>query len=322
MRGIKIHKMSVAKDYEYMLKAYSEAGGKPEILKNSSVAHIVIHKNKILGRNLVRGLQITPTETDKGVKIELMVEEGMRIDFPVHLCFGILPEEGRQEIEMNVKVEDDAHIKLLAHCVFPNAVKIIHSMNAEIKIGENAYYEYKEVHYHGLKGGIEVIPRAKISLGNRSRFITDFSLLKGRVGVFDMDYEAFAGDFSFVEMTAKIYGFGNDKIRLREAGRLVGKNSRSLIKSRIVVKDDAISEIISEITAGGENSWGHVDCVEIVQGNSKAKAIPIVDVLNESAKVTHEASIGRIDKKQVETLMARGLEEEKAIDMVVSGILR
>lgn len=314
--------MIMAKDYEYMLKAYSEAGGKPEVFENSSVAHIVVHQNKIYGMHLVKGLQIIPVETDKGVNIDLVVEEGAKIDFPVHLCFGILPEEGRQEIEMNVKVGDDAHIKLLAHCVFPNAAKIVHGMNAEIKIGENASYEYNEVHYHGLKGGIEVIPRAKVSMGNRSRFITNFSLLKGRVGVFNLDYEASAGDLSFVEMTAKIYGFGNDKIRIREVGRLLGKNSRSLIKSRIVVKDDAISEIISEITAGGENSWGHVDCVEIVQGNAKAKAIPIVDVLNESAKVTHEASIGRIDKKQVETLMARGLEEEKAIDMVVGGILR
>lgn len=314
--------MIMAKDYEYMLKAYSEAGGKPEVFENSSVAHIVVHQNKIYGMHLVKGLQIIPVETDKGVNIDLVVKEGAKIDFPVHLCFGILPEEGRQEIEMNVKVGDDAHIKLLAHCVFPNAAKIVHGMNAEIKIGENASYEYNEVHYHGLKGGIEVIPRAKVSMGNRSRFITNFSLLKGRVGVFNLDYEASAGDLSFVEMTAKIYGFGNDKIRIREVGRLLGKNSKSLIKSRIVVKDDAISEVISEITAGGENSWGHVDCVEIVQGNAKAKAIPIVDVLNESAKVTHEASIGRIDKKQVETLMARGLEEEKAIDMVVGGILR
>ncbi len=314
--------MSVAKDYEYMLKAYSEAGGKPEVFKDSSIAHIVVHQNKIYGMHLVKGIQITPIETDKGVKIELLVERGSKIDFPVHLCFGILPEEGRQEIEMNVKVEDGAQIKLLAHCVFPNAVKIVHSMNAEIKIGEDAYYEYNEVHYHGLKGGVEVIPRAKVSLGNKSRFITNFSLLKGRVGAFDMDYEAFAGDFSLVEMTAKIYGFGNDKIRIREVGRLLGRSSKSLIKSRVAIKDDAVSEVISEITAEGENSWGHVDCVEIVQGNAKAKAIPIVDVLNESAKVTHEASIGRVDKKQVETLMARGLEEEKAIDMVVSGMLR
>lgn len=236
--------MIMAKDYEYMLKAYSEAGGKPEVFENSSVAHIVVHQNKIYGMHLVKGLQIIPVETDKGVNIDLVVEEGAKIDFPVHLCFGILPEEGRQEIEMNVKVGDDAHIKLLAHCVFPNAAKIVHGMNAEIKIGENASYEYNEVHYHGLKGGIEVIPRAKVSMGNRSRFITNFSLLKGRVGVFNLDYEASAGDLSFVEMTAKIYGFGNDKIRIREVGRLLGKNSKSLIKSRIVVKDDAISEVI------------------------------------------------------------------------------
>ncbi len=314
--------MRVEKDYEYMLKAYSEAGGKPEIFQDSSIAHIIVHKNKILGKHLIKGLKVTPVETDKGVKIELVVEEGNTIAFPVHLCFGILPEEGRQEIEMNVKVEDGSQIKVLAHCVFPNAIKIVHSMNAEIEIGENSYYEYNEVHYHGLKGGIEVIPKAKVKIGKRSRFITNFSLLKGRVGLFDMDYEAFADDSSFAEMTAKIYGFGNDRIRLREVGRLMGRNSRALIKSRIAVKEDAISEVISEITAEGEDSWGHVDCVEIVQGNAKAKAIPIVNVFNESAKVTHEASIGRVDKKQVETLMARGLKEEKAIDMVVSGMLR
>ncbi|MCM8778173.1 MAG: SufD family Fe-S cluster assembly protein [Candidatus Omnitrophica bacterium] len=40
-----------------------------------------------------------------------------------------------------------------------------------------------------------------------------------------------------------------------------------------------------------------MDCVEIIQGNVQAKAIPIVNVTNEFAKVTHEAAIGRIDKK-------------------------
>lgn len=65
-----------------------------------------------------------------------------------------------------------------------------------------------------------------------------------------------------------------------------------------------------------------MDCAEIIQGNVQAKAIPIVNVTNEFAKVTHEAAIGRIDKKQVETLMSRGLEEEEAIDIVVSGMLK
>jgi len=52
-----------------------------------------------------------------------------------------------------------------------------------------------------------------------------------------------------------------------------------------------------------------------------AKAIPVVYVTNKQAKVTHEAAIGSIDKKQLETLMARGLNEEEAVDVIVKGIL-
>ncbi len=40
------------------------------------------------------------------------------------------------------------------------------------------------------------------------------------------------------------------------------------------------------------------------------------------AKVTHEAAIGSVDKKQLETLMAHGLSPEEAVDLIVRGILR
>ncbi|MCM8795930.1 MAG: SufD family Fe-S cluster assembly protein [Candidatus Omnitrophica bacterium] len=195
-------------------------------------------------------------------------------------------------------------------------------MQAEIEVDDNAYYEYNEVHFHGEDGGIEVIPKARIKLGRNSHLITNFFLLKGRVGVFDLDYESEVLENSSLDMTAKIYGYGDDKIKIREAGRLIGKSSRGLIKSRIAVKDNAVSEIINELTASAPQARGHVDCVEIIQGNAQAKAIPIVNVTHEFAKITHEAAIGRIDKKQVETLMSRGLEEEKAIDIVVGGMLK
>ena len=50
--------------------------------------------------------------------------------------------------------------------------------------------------------------------------------------------------------------------------------------------------------------------------------IPRCNIRDERAKVTHEAAIGSIDKKQLETLMARGLDENEAIDVIVKGILR
>ena len=40
------------------------------------------------------------------------------------------------------------------------------------------------------------------------------------------------------------------------------------------------------------------------------------------AKVTHEAAIGSVDKKQLETLMAHGLTPEEAVDVIVKGIMK
>jgi hypothetical protein len=62
--------------------------------------------------------------------------------------------------------------------------------------------------------------------------------------------------------------------------------------------------------------------MEIVKDRAVAKAIPIVQVNNPGAKVTHEAAIGSVDKRQMETLMAHGLSPEEAVDIIVKGILR
>jgi|GEM_PF-1926473 uncharacterized protein len=42
---------------------------------------------------------------------------------------------------------------------------------------------------------------------------------------------------------------------------------------------------------------------------------------NGVAKVTHGAAIGRVDQRQLETLMARGLSPKEAVDVIVRGIL-
>ncbi len=309
-------------DYEYMLRAYEQAGGETSIFKDSRIAHLVVHKNKVIGKHLVPGLFLEPEETPSGVDIRLRVEEGRKIEHPVHLCFGILPKEGVQIINIKARIEDGAQIRLLAHCVFPNAIKVVHQMEAEIELGDNALYEYNEVHFHGDEGGIEVVPRAKVKVGKNSSFQTNFSLLKGRVGVFDLDYEVRVDENSSLAMMTKIYGYGDDRIKIREAGWLEGKSSRGLIKSRIAVKDKAISEIVNELTASAPEARGHVDCLEVIQGMAQAKAVPIVNVNHELAQVTHEAAIGRVDKKQIQTLMARGLKEEEAIDLIISGMLK
>ena len=255
-------------DYHMMLKAYQEAGGVPDIFKDSKVAHLVVHKNKLLGSHLVEGLILDTKEIDSGVNIDLSVKEGVRIAYPVHLCFGVLPKEGRQEIKINALIKKRAEIAILAHCVFPNAVKVQHIMEANFVLEDKAVLHYDEFHYHGLRGGTEVIPRAKIKVGKGARLATNFSLIKGRAGKLNIDYQAEVDENAVLEMVIRAYGYGEDEIRVKERGKLLGEGARGLIKSRIAVRERAQSEVISELEASAPNTRGHVDCNEIVQGEA------------------------------------------------------
>jgi hypothetical protein len=314
---------SIEKEYQGLVDAYEKAGGDRSALLSKEVAKLVIHENKVLGVDGVSGIQIETKETETGVNIYFLIEEGAKIQHPVHLCFGILPQEGLQEIILKVNAQDNSEISLIAHCIFPNAVKVIHKMDADIVIGNNAKFDYKETHYHGEFGGIEVIPKAKITLGEGAQYENTFSLIQGSVGTLDFDFEIFSGARSIAELIAKVYGKKDDVIKIAEKVHLNGNGARSLIKTRIVLRDRARAEVIGETYGNAPYARGHVDCIELVNGEQAvAKAIPIVSVTNEKAKVTHEAAIGSIDKRQVETLMARGLDENEAVDVIVKGILR
>ena len=49
--------------------------------------------------------------------------------------------------------------------------------------------------------------------------------------------------------------------------------------------------------------------------------MPVVEVSHPLAHVTHEAAIGSVDSRQLQTLMARGLTEDKATDLIIEGLL-
>jgi Fe-S cluster assembly scaffold protein SufB len=314
---------ALEKEYKGMIDAYEKAGGDKNVLKSKDTAKLVVHKNRVLSDDSVQGLKIETRETRSGVDVHLIVEEGAKIPRPVHLCFGVLPKEGLQEIIMKVTAQDNSEVSVIAHCLFPNAVKVIHKMDAEIEIGCNAKFDYKETHYHGEGGGVEVIPKAKVRVKKCGVWQSTFALSQGLVGRLDYDFEVFCEERAVAELVVKAYGKGSDDIKVWEKIHLDGTGARGLAKSRIVLSDRARAEVRGETYGNAPYARGHVDCMELVNGTEVvAKAIPIVSVTNDKAKVTHEAAIGSIDRKQVETLMARGLDESEAVDVIVRGILR
>lgn len=211
---------------------------------------------------------------------------------------------------------------MLAHCLFPHAEFARHVMDAQIELGERAVLRYVEGHYHGWLGGIEVRPRSTVRIGPQSRFFSDFSITTGRVGRLALSQRVEADEGAVAEITARLHGRETDVIRLEDELVLAGRAARGLIKMRVALQDEARAEVVGIARGQAEGTRGHMDCLEIVRDRAVARAEPIVEVSHPLAKVTHEAAVGTVDQRQLETLMARGLSPDEVVEVIVTGMLR
>jgi Fe-S cluster assembly scaffold protein SufB len=311
-----------AREFEAMLKAYEQAGGKPDILQTPKVASAVIHANRVLAVNQTEGIAIETEELEHGIRARITVAPDTKVDYPVHLCFGMVAEEGLQEIFPEFEIGAGAEVGFLAHCTFPNAVELKHVMDARIHVGPGATMRYSESHYHGPHGGIEVLPTTHAQVDEGGRLETEFNLVHGRVGRLKIEFEVDVAALGVVEMVAKAYGSDDDEIRVNEVVRLNGQGARGLTKTRAAVRDQALSEVYTTAEGNAPDAVGHMDCTEIVRGEATARNVPVVVVRNDRARVTHEAAIGSVSKKELETLMARGLGEDDAVDIIIRGMLK
>lgn len=312
-----------SEEFKLIAEAYEKSGGTSDLLQSRQHGVMVVSGNVLLGKNEVQGLIIDGESMIDGVKASIVVKKGTILQNPVHLCFGVIPAEGTQRILADFTIEEGASASFIAHCTFPNALEVTHIMEGKVAVGKGAFMEYSETHYHGIKGGVRVLPTMKINIAESGSYISTFKLVKGAAGLVRIDYAAHLAESSIAELYAKIFGKGTDDIRVKESVYLDGERSRGLAKSRIVVSEQAKAEVLGEMFGSGKSSRGHVDCIEIIQGNgAKASAVPKLNVVEETAKLTHEAAIGNIDRRQMETLMARGLSEIEATDLIVSGILK
>lgn len=304
-----------------LLQVLDAQGGDRAILSDTRIAHMMASGHTLLSQRQVPGLDLVATETPDGITARIRLARDVRLEHPLHLCFGVLPAVGRQHIDMTLVLEEGAALDIVAHCFFPNAEKVEHVMDARIEVAADARLTYTEGHYHGLWGGVTVVPKAIVTLGKRALYFSDFSLTTGRVGKLDIDYEVEADEEAVVELTARVFGHGTDTIRIRERLVLAGRAARGLIKTRVALEDDATAEIIGITEGNAERARGHMDCMEIVKDRAVASAEPVVKVTHPQAKVTHEAAIGSVDHHQMETLMAHGLSPEQAVDLIVGGLL-
>ena len=104
----------------------------------------------------------------------------------------------------------------------------------------------------------------------------------------------------------------------------IGKNTSSTIKSKSISKDGGISSYrgLLSVRKGAINAKSSVICDALMMDNiSKSNTYPYMDIKESSTNIAHEATVGKISQDQIFYLMSRGLTEEDATQMIVSGFI-
>ena len=146
------------------------------------------------------------------------------------------------------------------------------------------------------------------SFGSHVSYLYPMSILKGRGARMEFTGITFAGKGQDLDTGAKVVHAAPD--------------TSSFMNTRSISKDGGVSTFRSSVsvTKEAKNSRSSVSCQSLMLDSiSRSDTIPAMDIRTKDADIGHEARIGRISDEAVFYLMSRGLSEEDARAMIVSG---
>jgi len=314
--------MDVKREFEAIVKTAEKLGTDASNFMDKRIASIIISGNRVIGLNNVPGLKLVPTTLEDGVQVDMEIEENPQIPFPVHVCTGYLEKKGYQRVIFNIRVKKNARVKFTAHCVFPQAEEFTHEATSNVIVEDGAVMEYNDEHYHSDAGTIILKTTTNAVVENGGVYRNTFHLTKTRVGKLEVKMNLTLKENAVGELVSKVKASKNDEVDINEIIHLNGEKARGLAKTIVVGLDESKVNVLNEAYGNAPYSRAHISCEEITKGEKVIVATtPILKITNDLAELTHEASIGRVSEKQLETLMAKGLTEEEATELIIKGLL-
>lgn len=311
------------REFKAIAREYEKSGGNVSDFLRKDIVSIIVSGNKVIGRNTVEGIDVKATELENGVEIWLNVKDDLVVENPIHLCTGYLKPEGTQLVLVHNKIGDRSKVKFISHCVFPSGVKFTHSMVADTEVGAGAEMVYEDTHMHSQDGGVTVEATYETKVREGGNFKNLFYLTKTRVGKLFVKMNVDLQKNASAHIESKVYEREDDYLEIDEELHLNGEGASGVAKTIVFATDRSKAKIINKAYGNAPYSKGHIECHEIIKGDSvEVGTIPELYVSNEKAELTHEASIGRVNVKQMETLMSKGLNEEEATELIIRGMLR
>jgi len=252
----------------------------------------------------------------------IYVPPNTKVDIPLQAYFRMNAERGGQFEHTLIIVDKNSQLHYIEGCSAPQfEAKALHAGCVEIFVGENARVRYTSVenwskNTYNLNTKRAMVDKNGLmefingNLGSGTTMLYPCTVLRGEGAKSDSLGIAFAGPGQNQDTGSKVIH--------------AAPNTTSTIKAKSISRGGGVSTYRGLVRAAknATNTKCSVVCdALLIDDGSASNTYPHMAIENNSVDIAHEASVGKIGDDEVFYLQSRGLTEEQAMQMVVSGFI-
>ena len=248
------------------------------------------------------------------------VPKGVKLSFPLQSYFRLNAKGAGQFEHTLIIVDEGADLHFIEGCSAPKYnVANLHAGAVELFVKKNAHLRYSTIENWSKNMYNLNTKRAKVEEGGSIEWIS--GSFGSHVGCLYPESDL-VGKNARAEFTGVTFAGAGQELDTGAKMVHLAPNTTSVITTKSISKGGGASIYRSAVYIAKEavGSKASVSCASLMlDSKSRSDTIPANVVLTDKADVGHEAKIGRISNDAVFYLMTRGISEEEARSMIVSG---
>ncbi|MCH2405003.1 MAG: Fe-S cluster assembly protein SufB [Nitrosopumilus sp.] len=252
----------------------------------------------------------------------IYIPPGVKVDMPLQAYFRINAENIGQFERTLIIVDEGAEVHYIEGCTAPvYSSESLHVAVVELVAHKDAKLRYTTIQNWSSDVYNLVTKRAYAYEGATVEWID------GNIGSkLTMKYPGIylLGERAYGE-TLSIAFAGKGQHQDTGAKMVhLAPNTTSKVTSKSVSRLDGRSTYrgLLSVAKGATNVKATVRCdALLLDDTSKTETYPYMEINQEDATITHEATVGKIGDEQIFYLMSRGFNEEEALTLIVNGFM-
>ena len=260
-------------------------------------------------------------DIQKPIGYYIRVKKGAKVTLPCQTALYMATNDTEQAVHNIVILEEDAQLKLVTGCVSEHQIRDGRHLSVdEYYIGKNASITSTMVHSWGSR--MQVFPHSGVIVEENGRYESNYISLSAAQLVKSDPQTYLNGKGSSAQLLTVILGTEGSEITTDGNVYLNAEDTNAELLHRGVCMGGKMNQ--GGLIIANAPGRGHVDCAGMLletKGDGYIQSIPGLQSHHPDARLSHEASIGKIAPEQLEYLMSRGMEEMEAVSMLIRGFL-